>query len=508
MLRNALPIASAGVLSVKNKRWPPTKSEIPKGGYEANDEIHGVIKLPHPLDLVIDTPQFQRLRQIKQLGVTSLVFPCADYHRFEHSVGTAHLAYEWTKAVKDARLGDDVEVSDTDLLCVTLAALIHDLGHGPWSHTFDSQFMPRCHKGKKFDHERISIEMFEYLLKNNPKVKEVLDQYLTEEDYIFIKECIVPPKPLIQDGKWMPKGRGIEKSFLYDIVSNTHEGLDVDKLDYFLRDAQKTNCSIAFNKARDARRHSFLSLRLQFALQRLLANIGVVWSEKAGCHRIGYAKKVEADIITTMNARTDLHTKVYKHKTVLALEYMLVEALSAADLFLHFESSLEPGKQLKLSECYTDMSAYSQLTDDFIFQLISQSQIESLEPARMMLNDLLCRRQPRLLLKWTSQSSDMDKHIEEQIREYMMSAGVIPGRLVFIPATFNQGLRNTDNPVSRVAFFEHHNGKRVEVPCSEQGLSFTTPQRTVVFCFLAGMNDQLRNKVEGPVRKIVGKLVG
>ncbi|KAI6220628.1 HD domain-containing protein [Aphelenchoides fujianensis] len=492
MLRNALPIASAGVLSVKNKRWPPPKSEVLKG-YETNDEIHGVIKLPYPLNKIIDTPVFQRLRQIKQLGVVSLVFPCGDYHRFEHSVGTAHLAYKWTKAVKDAGLPEDVEISDTDLLCVTLAALIHDLGHGPWSHTFDGHFMPRCLNGKKFDHERISIEMFEYLLQNSPKVKEILNQFLSEEDYIFIKEMIVPPKPLIQDGKWMPKGRPIEKSFLYDIVSNTHEGLDVDKLDYFLRDAQKTNCSIAFNK---------------FALQRLLANIGVVWSEKAGCHRIGYAKKVEADIITTMNARTDLHTKVYKHKTVLALQHVLVEALCAANPTLRFESAVERGKQLKMSEAYQDMSVYAQLTDDYIFQLISQSQIESLEPARMMLDDLLCRRQPRLLIKWTSKSSDTDKHIEAEICEHLMSVGVIRGRVNFIPATFNQGLSNTDNPVTRVAFFDHINGKRVEVPCSEQGLSFTTPQRTEVFCFVGGMNDQLRGKVDGPVRKIVGKLLG
>lgn len=63
-----------------------------------------MIKLAYPLNLVIDTPEFQRLRQLKQLGVTSLVFPCADYHRFEHSVGTAHLAYTWTQAVKDAGL--------------------------------------------------------------------------------------------------------------------------------------------------------------------------------------------------------------------------------------------------------------------------------------------------------------------------------------------------------------------------------------------------------------------
>jgi HD superfamily phosphohydrolase len=88
--------------------------------------------------------------------------------------------------------------------------------------------------------------MWHHLLQENPDVRQLLDGYLSPDDYTFIEELIMPPKNLIENGQWLPKGRPIQKSFLFGIISNPFDGLDVDKLDYFIRDAKNANVSHEF----------------------------------------------------------------------------------------------------------------------------------------------------------------------------------------------------------------------------------------------------------------------
>lgn len=82
-----------------------------------------------------DTPQFQRLRDLKQLGVTHFIFPGASHHRFEHSIGVSVLANRVINGLKFRQ--PELDVSERDIKCVTLAGLCHDLGHGPFSHAFE-----------------------------------------------------------------------------------------------------------------------------------------------------------------------------------------------------------------------------------------------------------------------------------------------------------------------------------------------------------------------------------
>ena len=104
-----------------------------------SDPIHGTFEL-HPLCCkFIDTPQFQRLRDIKQLGGTSFVYQTACHSRFEHSLGVAWLASEWGTHLQTVQ--PELGITPAQVLCLQLAGLCHDLGHGPFSHMFDEHFI-------------------------------------------------------------------------------------------------------------------------------------------------------------------------------------------------------------------------------------------------------------------------------------------------------------------------------------------------------------------------------
>lgn len=97
-----------------------------------NDPIHTAIKLDKLSCRIVDTPQYQRLRHLKQLGTCSFVFPSAGHTRFEHSLGVAHLAERVCRTLQGYQ--PELGITDVDILSVKIAGLCHDLGHGPFSH--------------------------------------------------------------------------------------------------------------------------------------------------------------------------------------------------------------------------------------------------------------------------------------------------------------------------------------------------------------------------------------
>nr|KAF6472408.1 SAM and HD domain containing deoxynucleoside triphosphate triphosphohydrolase 1 [Molossus molossus] len=157
-----------------------------------NDPIHGHIEF-HPLLIkIIDTPQFQRLRYIKQLGGAYYVFPGASHNRFEHSLGVGYLAGRLVRELSEKQ--PELHISERDILCVQIAGLCHDLGHGPFSHMFDGRFIPLARRDVKWKHEQGSVDMFEHLVNSND-LKPVMEYYglIPEEDICFIKEQIAGP---------------------------------------------------------------------------------------------------------------------------------------------------------------------------------------------------------------------------------------------------------------------------------------------------------------------------
>eukprot|EP01050_Picozoa_sp_SAG11_P018499 SAG11_NODE_2804_length_2953_cov_4.938683_2_plen_266_part_00 len=200
-----------------------------------NDAIHGHITLPAVCVAVIDTPQFQRLKNLKQLGGVYYIFSCASHNRFEHSIGTAHLGGKLAKHLREIQ--PELGITNKDITCVQLAGLCHDLGHGPCSHMFE-QFLhdiytQKCTEGAGGEqpptHEYLSCKLLDYLIEANGLMPEFEAAGLNAQDIIFIKEMI--DHPVAQDGKTPlpPRGRPPAKHFLYDIISNESCGIDVDK---------------------------------------------------------------------------------------------------------------------------------------------------------------------------------------------------------------------------------------------------------------------------------------
>ena len=103
------------------------------------DPIHGPIELSELCIQIINTIEFQRLRNIYQLGVCYYVFPGASHKRFEHSIGVCHLAGEFIKSLQKNQ--PELNIDSQMVENVQIAGLCHDLGHGPFSHLFDHDFL-------------------------------------------------------------------------------------------------------------------------------------------------------------------------------------------------------------------------------------------------------------------------------------------------------------------------------------------------------------------------------
>lgn len=215
-----------------------------------NDAVHGHITLPAVCVAVMDTPQFQRLKDLKQLGGVYYAYSCASHNRFEHSIGTAHLGGKLASRLREIQ--PELGITDADVLCVQLAGLCHDLGHGPCSHMFE-HFLESTWKAKGYGtpptHEYLSTQLFDYLIEENGLASVFEEAGLTQRDITFIKEMI--DHPVGPNGKaLLPTGRDPDKHWLAQIISNERCGIDVDKFDYFMRDARQLGIACGFDPNR------------------------------------------------------------------------------------------------------------------------------------------------------------------------------------------------------------------------------------------------------------------
>lgn len=233
-----------------------------------NDPIYGFVTIPGELiyDL-INHPYFQRLRRIKQLGLTNLVYPGALHTRFHHAIGAMHLMQEAVITLRQK----DVPISEEEEQAVLIAILLHDIGHGPFSHALENSIV------RGISHESISSLLMDRL---NREFKGRLSLAIR----IFNDEY--------------------KKRFLHQLVSSQ---LDMDRLDYLKRDSFFTGVSEGV-----------------ISSDRIIKMLNVVKDELVVELKAIYS--IEKFLI----ARRLMYWQVYLHKTVLSAENLLVNILKRA----------------------------------------------------------------------------------------------------------------------------------------------------------------------------------
>ncbi|KAG2429438.1 hypothetical protein HYH02_014093 [Chlamydomonas schloesseri] len=299
-----------------------------------SDPVHEIIRLdPIHVD-VIDTPQYQRLRELHQLGLTHLVFPGAVHSRFEHSLGVGFKAFEVADRIYRTQ-GRQLGMELDDIKRVSLAGLCHDLGHGPFSHVWEYEFLPRrlgsLQEGgeqwaqlKDWEHENMSAAILSHLVDEN-HIEDI-----SGEDIRVIQS-------LIKGDAFAAEG------YLYDIVANKRNGVDVDKFDYLQRDALMCGVEIG------------CSFRRLLMLTKVLDNqITYKWSEYSNLWNL-------------FHTRASMFRQVYLHRKTKAVEFMVCDALVEADQALGFSRACANAEDFCMlnDTLLSQIENYGLLTGDF-----------------------------------------------------------------------------------------------------------------------------------------------
>ena len=245
------------------------------------DPIHGFIKITPLMMEFIDTYEFQRLRDLKQLGGTYFVFPSATHTRFEHSIGVSHIAGLTMESLKNAQ--PELKINKKDIELCRIAGLLHDIGHGPFSHLYDHYIK----EPDEPEHEERGIE----IIKNMVKKYKI---NIKEEELAKVLNMIDP-----SDGK---------KNWKYQIIANKLCSIDVDKIDYIQRDCYH------------------IGMKFGGEYSRLITECRVK-KNKNGYFILAWPKKLEFEIYNLFNTRYRLHKQVLSHHTVKAYEYYIIEIL-------------------------------------------------------------------------------------------------------------------------------------------------------------------------------------
>lgn len=333
-----------------------------------NDPIYGFIRIPNSLIFdIIEHPSFQRLRRVSQMGFSNLVYPGANHTRFHHALGCLHLMQ---KAINVLRVkGINISKEEENALCI--AILLHDIGHGPFSHALEHSIVTGI------THEEISLK---YMKQLNKEFEGKLDLAIE-----------------IFTGKY-------HRLFLQQLISSQ---LDIDRLDYLKRDSFYTGVAEG-----------------NISSDRLIAMMNVVDDE------LVIEKKGIYSVEKFLIARRLMYWQVYLHKTSLGAEYMLVKVLKRAkelaekNIDLFCSSSLHHFLYNKTNQDNFDTSTldlFSKLDDYDLLSAIKEWTNHS-DKIISNLSNMIVNRNLLKVKIYDEQVSEID--VSNHIKKFMKTSGL------------------------------------------------------------------------------------
>mgnify|MGYP001495607873 FL=1 len=295
------------------------------------DPIHDFVRVYDNELKIIDTPIFQRLRRIRQLSGAHLIYPGAQHTRFEHSLGVMHIA-----SMAGQALAEKGVVSFDDIQNLRLAGLLHDIGHGPFSHLFEEIFEEK----RKISHEDLGRDII---------LKTEIGDIISKNG--FDKKLIT--KLAFGDSKLQ---------FMNEIISGA---LSADIMDYLLRDGYFTGAEHA-----------------KIDHHRLTHSLDVYKN------KLALDKSSLVNFETMMISRYQMFKAVYFHKTVRAGEVMLLEAMDLAegelglssmnlDEYLQLSDDVILAKLLNLPEHNSKLKASKKIATNYLNRNLFKSVFES-----------------------------------------------------------------------------------------------------------------------------------
>ena len=325
-----------------------------------NDPVHGFIKIPY--EIIFDIMEhrcFQRLRRISQTGLLSLIFPGATHTRFHHAIGAMHLMFNALEILKQK----GVKISTEEEKGAMLAVLLHDVGHGPFSHALENILMDNWH------HEKLSLLLMEQL-------NEEFSGELTIAIQMF-------------QGKY-------HRKFFNQLISSQ---LDVDRLDYLKRDSFYTGVSEG-----------------NINTQRILSTLNVLDDELVLDEKGIYS--IEHYLV----ARMFMYWQVYYHKAAVLAENLLIKIMNRAKTLVSQNVKVEASENLKYflyRESSTeateeDIARFMELDDTDVLQAIKSWKNHDDFVLSYLCKTVINRKFPKIIYSSTPFSDDL---VREKIRE-------------------------------------------------------------------------------------------
>ena len=411
---------------------------------EIKDPVHGYVYITQAEKDIIDTYPMQRLRRLRQLAGSEYVYPGANHTRFEHCLGVMYLA---GKVLENPHISQVVSEEEVDMC--RISALLHDAGHGPFSHVFE-----------------------QLLIKDLEKTHEDITSWIVEKSEVGDKLAKLGYKPAEVGALAVGKYHKAGKAFLDQIISSA---VDVDKQDFILRDTYHTGAEYGFIDV----------YRLIHALDVLGENLAV---------ELGALSALEAFMI----ARIESFKSIYFHRMGRAAQIMLATAMDKANSELGLTAFKTPEEYLALDD-YTVWAALKkcQASKGIIADLERRKMLKcayerTFYEKDTMVSNLFGRESYRLQIR-----TEIAKEAGVDIESVIIDVPTVPS----VPYHHAVLMEDMEIPV----FTRNASGKRALQKLSDSSKIFET-LKGFMNILRVYTNEAEREKVEKATVKILGNI--